>query len=47
MEEIESLYKKIPESEQMLATKGIGLITVAGFLSEVDDVRRFESPRQI
>ena len=47
MEEIESLCKKIPESEQMLAIKGIGLITVAGFLSEIGDVRRFESPRQI
>ena len=35
------------ESEQMLAIKGIGVITVAGFLAEVGDVRRFESPRQI
>ncbi len=35
------------ESEQMLAIKGIGCITVAGFLAEVGDVRRFESPRQI
>ena len=47
MEEIESLCKKIPESEQLLAIKGIGLITIAGFLAEVGDVRRFESPRQI
>ena len=47
MEEIEGLCKKIPESEQLLAIKGIGLITVAGFLAEVGDVRRFESPRQI
>ena len=47
MKEIEGLCKKIPESEQMLAIKGIGLITVAGFLAEVGDVRRFESPRQI
>ncbi|WP_028246384.1 IS110 family transposase, partial [Pseudobutyrivibrio ruminis] len=47
MEEIESLCKKIPESEQLLAIKGIGLITVAGFLAEVGDVRRFDSPRQI
>ena len=47
MEEIESLCKKIPESEQMLAIKGIGMITVAGFLAEAGDVRRFESPRQI
>lgn len=45
MDEIESLCKKIPESEQMLAIKGIGVITVAGFLAEVGDVRRFESPR--
>ena len=47
MEEIESLCKKIPESEQMLAIKGIGVITAAGFLAEVGDARRFESPRQI
>ncbi len=47
MDEIESLCKKIPESGQMLAIKGIGIITVAGFLAEVGDVRRFESPRQI
>ena len=47
MEEIESLCKKIPESEQLLAIKGIGLITVAGFLAEVGDVRRFDSPKQI
>ena len=47
MVEIERLCKKIPESGQMLAIKGIGVITVAGFLAEVGDVRRFESPRQI
>ena len=47
MEEIESLCKKIPESEQMLAIKGIGVITVAGFLAEIGDARRFESPKQI
>ena len=37
---------KIPEREQILAIKGIGVITVAEFLVEVGDVRRFESPRQ-
>lgn len=47
MEELEHLCRQIPESEQMLAIKGIGLITVAGFLAEVGDLRRFESPRQI
>lgn len=33
MEEIERMCRKIPESEQMLAIKGIGVITVAGFLT--------------
>jgi len=47
MEEITRLCKQIPESGQMLTIKGIGIITVAGFLAEVGDVRRFESPRQI
>lgn len=47
MGEIESLCNQIPESEQMLAIKGIGVVTVAGFLAEVGDVRRFASPRQI
>ena len=45
--EMERLCQQIPESEKLLATKGIGLITVAGFLAEVGDLRRFESPRQI
>ena len=47
MEELERLCRKIPESRQMLAIKGIGLITVGGFLAETGDLRRFESPRQI
>lgn len=47
MEELERLCQKIPESRQMLAIKGIGLIKVAGFLAETVDLRRFESPRQI
>ena len=37
---------KISEREQMLAIKDIGVITVAEFLVEVGDVRRFESLRQ-
>lgn len=31
----------------MLAVKGIGIITVAGFLAEVGDLGRFTSPKQI
>lgn len=47
MNELQEICKQIPESEQLLAIKGIGLITVAGFLAEIGDVRRFESPKQI
>ena len=46
MKEIRETCKRIPESEQMLAIKGIGLITVAGFLAEIGDARRFDSPKQ-
>lgn len=47
MEESARLCREMPESEQMLAIKDIGLIAVAGFLAEVGDLRPFESPRQI
>ncbi|MCH3915570.1 MAG: IS110 family transposase [Acidaminococcaceae bacterium] len=47
LEELAKLCKQIPESEQMLAIKGIGLLSVSGFLAEVGDLRRFESPKQI
>ena len=47
MNEIREACRQIPESEQMLAIKGIGLITVAGFLAEIGDARRFDSPKQI
>lgn len=39
--------RQIPESSQMLAIKGIGLISVSGFLAEVGDIKRFDSPKQI
>ena len=49
MEEIARLCREmeLPESGQMLAIKGIRLITIAGFLAEARDLRRFESPRRI
>ncbi len=43
--EVETL--KIPHAEKLLAIQGVGLITVAGFLAEVGDIRRFDSPKQI
>lgn len=44
---MEEIVMKIPYADKMLAIKGIGMVTVAGFLSEVGDIRRFESPKQI
>lgn len=46
-EVLETETRKIPHIEKLLAIKGIGLITVAGFLAEVGDVGRFDSPKQI
>lgn len=47
MEALEKTCRKIPGAEKLLAIKGIGIISVAGFLAEVGDLRRFESPKQI
>ena len=44
---LRELCEQIPESKNLLAIKGIGLTTVAGFLAEVGDIQRFDSPKQI
>lgn len=46
-ETIDGLCRQIPEVAKLLEIKGVGLVTVAGFLSEVGDIRRFNSPKQI
>ena len=46
-EVLEAETLKVPHVEKLLAIKGVGLITVAGFLAEVGDVGRFDSPKQI
>ena len=44
---VESLCGQLPEVAELLKIKGIGLVTVAGFLAETGDIRRFDSPRQL
>ena len=44
---LETETLKVPNVEKLLAIKGIGLITVAGFLAEVGEIVRFDSPKQI
>lgn len=46
-EVLEEETLRVPYADKLLAIKGVGLITVAGFLAEVGDVRRFDSPKQI
>jgi transposase len=44
---IDRLLEQIPGVEQMLAIKGIGKDTIAGFYSEVGDLGNYTHPRQI
>ncbi|MBO4725029.1 MAG: IS110 family transposase [Firmicutes bacterium] len=44
---IEAETFQVPNVERLLAIKGIGIVTVAGFFAEVGDIRRFDSPKQI
>lgn len=44
---IEELVLQIPGVSGILEIKGIGMITVAGFIAEVGDISRFEHPKQI
>lgn len=47
MEQLEEFVFQIPGSAQMLTVPGVGFTTVAGFLSEVGDLGRYEHYRQI
>jgi len=44
---IEELLFQVPNVKELLAIKGIGVVTVAGFIAEVGDIGRFEHPKQI
>lgn len=44
---MEELTMQIPNADKMLSVDGVGLVTVAGFISEVGDISRFKNPKQI
>jgi len=44
---LEEAILKVQYVEKLLAIKGVGIITIAGFIAEVGDIRRFHSPKQI
>lgn len=47
MELIMDKIVEVPYTEKLLEIKGVGRKTVVGFVAEVGDIRRFESPKQI
>lgn len=44
---IEEKLKEIPYIDKLMEIKGIGLITVSGFIAEVGDIGRFNNPKQL
>jgi transposase len=44
---IEELLFQVPNIKELLEIKGIGVVTVAGFIAEIGDIGRFEHPKQI
>ena len=44
---IEEKLKEIPYIDKLMAIKGIGLVTVSGFIAEVGDIGRFDNPKQL
>lgn len=46
-DEIKELIKDIPGAKEMQSVKGVGAMTVAGFISEIGDIRGYDHPRQI
>ncbi len=47
MQIIQDLLLQIPGADRLLRVPGAGVVTVAGFLSEVGDIKRFTDPKQI
>ncbi len=44
---IEEKLKEIPYIDNLLAIKGIGMVTVSGFIAEAGDIGRFDNPKQL
>lgn len=45
--EIEKMALMVPGAKELLTIKGIGIITAAGFIAEIGDIKRFTHPSQI
>lgn len=47
LQKIEGKLKEIPYIDKLLEIKGIGMVTVSGFIAEVGDIGRFDNPKQL
>lgn len=47
LQKIQEKLSEIPYIDKLLEIKGIGLITVSGFIAEVGDLSRFDNPKQL
>lgn len=47
LQKIESKVKEIPYIDKLLEIKGIGMVTVSGFIAEAGDIGRFDNPKQL
>lgn len=44
---LEETILKVEYVKKLLSIKGVGTVTIAGFIAEIGDIRRFKSPKQI
>lgn len=47
LNKLEEKLMEIPYIDKLLEIKGIGMITVSGFIAEVGDIKRFDNPKQL
>ncbi|MFG6330404.1 MAG: IS110 family transposase [Lachnospiraceae bacterium] len=47
LQKMEEKLKEIPYIDKLMGIKGLGLVTVGGFIAEVGDIGRFDNPKQL
>ena len=47
MTEVEKLVEQVSNADRLMEINGVGLVTIAGFVAEVGDIGRFQSPKQV
>ena len=44
---MEEMTMQVPNAGKLLSVDGVGIVTAAGFISEIGDISRFKNPKQI